>query len=665
MNRKFALLIGTSDYGGDPAFTKMIAPMQDVKSLERVLRSPRVGGFEVKALINRSHHEIKQEIEAFFIEGKEPDDLLLLYLSCHGMKDQEGRLYFAARDTSSRRLLSTGIPATFVSDVMRYSPALNHILLLDCCYSGAFTRDMRVKASTDASVGVIEQFNTRGKGRVVLTSSDALQYSYFVDQGEVAGNAAHSIFTRVLVEGLESGEADVDKDGEISHDDLIRYTTTRVTREAPLQQPTSSAFDVAGRIVIARNPRGPVVQAPKPAKLPSPLARAIRSPLMGVRLGAVVELAQLLGSQDQESVLAARAALEQLVNDDSRRVSEAAQQALQGQTPSIMPAPAPVQPPPTHVVEDLQPESGSEPADEASTEHAVKVESDLGTQANVADVADVVEAPLAPPAAERVPEAPQSPPDESPPDLGAVQRQLVIESPIRLELVRVEVGDYLIGSDPSKDRLASPSEQPQHRVRLSAFYIGRYPVTNVQYLAFAQATGRKFNPSLTRDVHPVANVSWNDAVAFCEWLSQATHRTFRLPTEAEWEAAARGPDGRIYPWGDEFQRDCLNSGEDYIKTTTPVGKYSPKGDSPCGAADMSGNVWEWCADWYNEHEYRLRAGHAVENPIGSMRGDKRVLRGGAYVERRKSVRCACRSMAGPKTVSVYNGFRVASPELKS
>lgn len=131
--------------------------------------------------------------------------------------------------------------------------------------------------------------------------------------------------------------------------------------------------------------------------------------------------------------------------------------------------------------------------------------------------------------------------------------------------------------------------------------IGKTPVTNAQYAAFVEATKRKVPKHWKRllrqdripsgkENHPVVNVSWYDAVAFCRWLSQETGQPFRLPTEAEWEKAARGADGRIYPWGDEQLTNelCyLGSG------TTPVGRYSPQGDSPYGCADMAGNVWEW------------------------------------------------------------------------
>jgi formylglycine-generating enzyme required for sulfatase activity len=162
------------------------------------------------------------------------------------------------------------------------------------------------------------------------------------------------------------------------------------------------------------------------------------------------------------------------------------------------------------------------------------------------------------------------------------------------------------------------------------------------------------------------NVSWEDATAYCKWLSQRTGKAYHLPSEAQWEKAARGTDGRIYPWGNEFDSQKANTLEAEIGGTTPAGQYSPQGDSPYGCADMCGNVWEWCADWFAEGAYHGRAESAVKDPSGPDGGSARLLRGGSFNYNHRSARCACRRRYYPVGRLWDYGFRVAlSPSIKS
>jgi formylglycine-generating enzyme required for sulfatase activity len=238
---------------------------------------------------------------------------------------------------------------------------------------------------------------------------------------------------------------------------------------------------------------------------------------------------------------------------------------------------------------------------------------------------------------------------------------LTITSPIHLELVRVPAGEFLMGSDPEKDEEAYGDEQPQHPVDLPEFTIGKYPITNAQYAAFVQASGHRAPkhwekgeiPSGKED-HPVRYVSWRDAMAFCEWLSQETGKEFVLPSEAEWEKAARGTDGRIYPWGDEEPTaDLCNFGKN-VGDTTPVGNYSPAGDSPYDCADMAGNVWEWTRSLWGEN-YPYDPADGRENLESDGR---RVGRGGAFGLDARDVRCAYRSLWHPHYRFRPDGFRV-------
>ncbi len=229
---------------------------------------------------------------------------------------------------------------------------------------------------------------------------------------------------------------------------------------------------------------------------------------------------------------------------------------------------------------------------------------------------------------------------------------------LSLTLLRIPAGEFLMGSDPARDELALPSERPQHVVRLSEYFIGQFPVTQAQYQAF-QAAAHPNTPWPIPDgleQHPVVNVSWDDAQAFCQWLTVPGWR-FHLPSEAQWEKAARGGDGRLFAWGNTWEATRANA-DDLADMTTPVGLFSPGGDSPFGLSDTGGNVWEWCLDWYDSEEYRRR--QAILNPTGPSTGEGVVVRGGAFDSPVRRVRCAQRNWDYPFKRRPNTGFRVVA-----
>jgi serine/threonine protein kinase len=242
--------------------------------------------------------------------------------------------------------------------------------------------------------------------------------------------------------------------------------------------------------------------------------------------------------------------------------------------------------------------------------------------------------------------------------------------PFEPEMILIPAGEFLMGSDPTNDKYAEDREQPQYTLYLPDYYLAKTPVTNTQYAAFVQATGYEqpehwVGSELPRgkEDHPVVNVSWNDAAAYCGWLSEVTSKSYILPSEAEWEKGARGSDGRIYPWGNQWGAERCNSKEGGKEDTTPVGAY-PKGVSPYGLLDMAGNVWEWTRSLRG----RTRWEPGFKSPYNPEEGwenleasDFVVVRGGAFNGSRRVVRCAYRLRYLPLSFYWNIGFRVVAP----
>jgi formylglycine-generating enzyme required for sulfatase activity len=221
----------------------------------------------------------------------------------------------------------------------------------------------------------------------------------------------------------------------------------------------------------------------------------------------------------------------------------------------------------------------------------------------------------------------------------------------------IPAGEFWMGRDGTE---ALEEERPRHRVRLSAYAMDLYEVTTGRYARFLSAGGRK-PPLLWEQVdagihgdRPVIGVDWNDADAYCRWAGK------RLPTEAEWEKAARGSDERRYPWGNhepapDLANYALGARFSYSQVLTPVGRYE-KGKSPYGIYDMAGNVWEWMQDWYEGNYYERSPEH---DPIGPEQGQFKVLRGGSWSELPKYLLTYGRFKLPPNTRNSYTGFRCA------
>src|SRR5271165_4869646 len=317
VGRRVALLVATDRYR-DTGLSRLAAPASDARQLAAVLRDIRIAGFEVTTLYNKPHYVVGRAIGDFY-RDRRGNDLTLLYFTGHGVKDEDGRLYLAMTDTDRENLPFTGVPSEQIRAAMEGSRSRQKVLVLDCCYAGAFPVGLGIKGAP--SVHALEQLG--GRGCVVLTSSDAMQLSFEGNQWTETGPASlrsgpSSLFTRFLIEGLRTGKADLDGDGDITLDELYSYVHDRVIDEQPLQRPKKKE-DIEGRICFAQNIYWTV---------PSRISDAVNSPYPPGKLSALEELRSL---HYRGNVIVKQRVLETvrlLAEDDSKSVSGAASQFL-------------------------------------------------------------------------------------------------------------------------------------------------------------------------------------------------------------------------------------------------------------------------------------------------------------------------------------------------
>lgn len=275
-------------------------------------------------------------------------------------------------------------------------------------------------------------------------------------------------------------------------------------------------------------------------------------------------------------------------------------------------------------------------------------------------------APVAAPAPRLVPKAaPEGPKFPVSPLQRAEEKRMYpnFTDSIGMPMLLVPSGSFEMGSE---DPDAAPNEHPKTLTHISAFHLSRWPVTNAQYERFDPSHKNRRAPG-AGDNHPVVHVTHAEAIRFCNWLGQLERRKYRLPTEAEWEYAARGMDGRKFPWGNRLETGDRANFADANKrlpwseraidcgftAASPVGSF-PNGASPFGMEDMAGNVWEWCLDCFSLHPGRERI-----NPRGPIGSARQIYRGGSWKSRIASLRTSARGMNSPAYSANDVGFRIA------
>jgi hypothetical protein len=310
---RYALIVLNSVYA-DSRLTELRSPAHDGDALARVLGDAAIGGFAVDVAEDLDERTLRRRLSAFFA-NRHRDDLLLVHFSCHGVKDPFGHLYLTASDTNLSDLAGTAIGASYVHQLLAQTESKRVVLMLDCCYSGAYRRDAVLAKD---QVPIPDQFGT-GTGRVVLTASAATEYAF--EAGVLMrSDARPSVFTSALVEGLESGDADFNRDGEITVDEIFEYLRRRLRGTSVPQTPMRWIFGEDGSLILARSPWR--------ATLSADILEDMASSKVPVRLEVVLALSRMLNGDPARRAVALAALVGMSETDDSNRVRLAARHAL-------------------------------------------------------------------------------------------------------------------------------------------------------------------------------------------------------------------------------------------------------------------------------------------------------------------------------------------------
>ena len=316
-----ALVVATSQYV-DSALRTLRAPATDAVAFAEVLANPAIGGFSVRSEIDRTDYELRIAIQDF-LSDRSPEELVLLYVSSHGVTDQWRRLYFAATNTVKTRLAATGLEAAWVLQQLEECRARSQVVILDCCFSGAFS--IGAKGDDDLN---LSQLTSPGRGRAVLTASNAREYAFEqgLDGDPVVGTSAPgSIFTAALLDGLRTGAADKDNNGYITVEEAYAYAYEQVRSKGMAQTPQRWLYGGEGDILLGRSPQGRTIKA---VVVPEALRSLLEHPYADVRITAVQRLSQWLTSDDPAQVVAARRELQKVADEDIPRVATVARTVL-------------------------------------------------------------------------------------------------------------------------------------------------------------------------------------------------------------------------------------------------------------------------------------------------------------------------------------------------
>ncbi len=638
---KVALLVGVSKY--QKGFKPLPSAVKDVAEMKQILENPNLGGFDkVTDLTNPNRQQLEDAIYHLFA-NRDSDDVVLFYFSGHGVKNMKSNLFFTVPETKKNTreeiLPHTGVSAQFVQERMTDCRCERQVIILDCCFSGAFAKGLTAK--DDGKIDI--QGLLGGKGRAILTSSTSMQLSFQQDDSGL------SVYTHYLTEGLKTGAASINNRQWITADEAHKYASKKVEKASPAMTPQFFPVAEGYEIYLVKA----VVEDPK-LKYRQEVERIIQeddgeidfitgkfSDLDRIILD---EFALSLKIEETEAKAIEKEVIEpyrqrqQKINKYERAFSVAIKKNNPLRETDIQ------------KLKRFQDRLGLSDEDIAPIKQKYQLKSSDNIQTQSTDN---------PPKLTIVNPVNQPKTNNFTEDLG---------NGVKLEMIYIPAGEFMMGTDDAEiERLCKKyntdwfkSEAPQHLVKLQSFYLGKYPITQAQYQAVMGKNPSKFqNPKeapLSKGGwgdHPVERVSWNDAQEFCQQLSQLTDRKYRLPSESQWEYACRAGSKTKWCFGDD-ENQLKDYAWYYSNSSNQTHPVEQKKPNDWGLYDMHGNVWEWCEDnWHDNYQNAPDDGKPWLDPNKNLY----VIRGGSWFYIPGYCRSACRFNEYARVFYIF-GFRV-------
>ena len=618
---KIALLIGISKY--EAGLASLPKAEKDVEAMQRVLLNPEMGDFapeDVTVLKNPQRQEMEDAIYHLYA-NRHKDDLVLFYFSGHGVTDEGGDFYFSTRQTQknqNRLIPTTAVAATNVHNWMNKSKSKRLVVILDCCFSGAFAKGLTAK---DSGTIDLQQY-LGGEGRAILTASTSTQYAFESD------NLDLSIYTNYLVEGIEKGAADQDGDGLIAADELHQYAKSKVQEASPAMTPEFYPNKDGYRIFLAKSPKDdPRLKYRKEVE-----RRINRRGKFTIPARRLLNSLRLQLHLEPDVAEAIEAEVQQPYRDYQRKLEE--YEATLIETMEVEPT---LSERTLNDLIDYQQHLGLRDEDVAPIE--ARIISQRKSTASKEKLSESIAKIPAPEQSinpsrfnqeklsEPIPQIPAPEQSINPKRINTESFTERLSNSVVLDMVAIPGSNCLMGS-PENNQERLNRESFPHSFIIQPFFMGKFPVTQAQWAVVAgfDRVNIDLNPDPSHFKganRPVECVSWDDAVEFCARLSQRTGKIYRLPTEAEWEYACRAGTTSPFYFGNTISTDLANhdgtnwvypgtmypgnyghgANGEYREQTTDVGTFPA---NSFGLYDMHGNIWEWCQDeWHNHNNDAL------------------------------------------------------------